>query len=208
LERVWIQAISLLMLSRAAVKTLGTGMVSQRLLRVYLVLGAGQSYVLEMAWSVLWRGWREWSGLFTIVNLESVISRVPRSLTLLLKGLDDIANSLFSMSVRLLCHWILWTSVATYIFDSGVLVDLALQILEDALAEKRVCRHDVLFVLCCCVVSRCLRLFRQLNLQTAESSTVVKFERLIVVEPDGILPNSCCFARTLLISSSSPNNSK
>jgi hypothetical protein len=101
-----------------------------------------------MAWSVLWRGWRGWSGLFTMVSLESLISRVPRSLTLLLESLDDVTNSLFSTSVRLPCHWILGTSVATYIFDSGVLVDLALQVLEDALTEKRVCRHDVLLCVC------------------------------------------------------------
>ena len=35
------------------------------------------------------------------------------------------------------------SSVATYILDSGVLVDLALQVFEDTLPEKRVCRHDV-----------------------------------------------------------------
>lgn len=38
-------------------------------------------------------------------------------------------------------------SVATYILDSGLLVDLALQVLENALSEKRVCRHDVWFIL-------------------------------------------------------------
>jgi hypothetical protein len=75
---------------------------------------------------------------------------VSRSLTLLLKSLDNLANSLRSMSVHLLCHWILETLVATYIFDSGVLVDLALQILEDALTKKRVCRHDCVVCVVCC----------------------------------------------------------
>jgi hypothetical protein len=34
-------------------------------------------------------------------------------------------------------------SVATYILDCGFLVDLALQVLENALSEEGVCRHDV-----------------------------------------------------------------
>jgi hypothetical protein len=100
---------------------------------------------------VLWIGWRGWSGLFAMVRTGTFFTDlecVSRSLTLLLKSLDNLANSLRSMSVHLLCHWILETLVATYIFDGGVLVDLALQILEDALSEKCVCRHDVWFVLC------------------------------------------------------------
>jgi len=40
------------------------------------------------------------------------------------------------------------SSVATYILDSSVLVDLALQVLEDALSEKCVYRHDVRFAVC------------------------------------------------------------
>lgn len=43
-------------------------------------------------------------------------------------------------------------SVATYILDSGFLVDLALQVLENALSEKGVGRHDVWFVSVLCVV--------------------------------------------------------
>jgi hypothetical protein len=49
------------------------------------------------------------------------------------------------------------SSVATYIFDSGFLVDLALQVLENALSEESVCRHDVWFVLCCVVVDVAFR---------------------------------------------------
>jgi hypothetical protein len=154
LERVWIEAISLLMLSRAAVKTLGTGMfVSIRVLcTAYLghsVLRSAEGVECaldRMAWveRSIHNGQNRY--FFFLPDAECV----SRSLTLLLESLDDLANSLRSMSVRLLCHWILETSVATYIFDSGVLVDLALQVLEDTLTEKRVCRHDCFVCVVCC----------------------------------------------------------
>ena len=67
-------------------------------------------------------------------------------LTLLFERLDDLANGLRSMSVCLL--YMAWRHhFATYIFHSGVLVDLALQIFEDTLTEKRVCRHGLRSVL-------------------------------------------------------------
>ena len=83
------------------------------------------------------------------------VSMCKAFLTLLLESLNYIADCLDSTSARLLCHWIARTSVATYIFDSSVLVDLALQVLENALAEKRVCRHDVWLVVCCLDVQGC-----------------------------------------------------
>jgi hypothetical protein len=54
------------------------------------------------------------------------------------------------MMCQLICSAIgsLKRSVATYILDRSVLVDLALQVLEDALSEKSVCRHDVRFAVC------------------------------------------------------------
>ena len=79
-----------------------------------------------------------------MVHFDQFVSRL-RSLTLLLKSLDDLTDCLHMMSVRLLCVAIESpeSSVATYILDSGVLVDLALQVFEDTLSDKRVCRHDV-----------------------------------------------------------------
>ena len=79
-----------------------------------------------------------------MVHFDQFVFRL-RSLTLLLKSLDDLTDCLHMMSVRLLCVAIGFpeSSVATYILDSGVLVDLALQVFEDTLSEKRVCRHDV-----------------------------------------------------------------
>ena len=67
-------------------------------------------------------------------------------------------------------------SVATYILDSGVLVDLALQVLEDALSEKGVGRHDVWFVLCLCVVddaftTGAVRLVAEVDLQKVRWSS-------------------------------------
>jgi len=79
-----------------------------------------------------------------VVHFDKFIFRL-RSLTLLFKSLDDLTDCLHMMSIRLLRVGIGFpeSSVATYILDSGVLVDLALQVFEDTLPEKRVCRHDV-----------------------------------------------------------------
>jgi hypothetical protein len=74
------------------------------------------------------------------------------SLTLLLERLDDLTNSLQLMLVCYLCRWPLESSIATHILDSGFLVDLTLQVLEDALSEEGVDRHDVWFVFVLCVV--------------------------------------------------------
>lgn len=64
------------------------------------------SYARRTAWSVLWRGRRGWRGLVGMsVELQfDAYFNGLRGLTLLLKCLDDLTDSLYSMLVRLLSH--------------------------------------------------------------------------------------------------------
>ena len=65
------------------------------------------SYARPRAWSVLWKGRRGWRGLVDMlveVRFDEYLTKV-RSLTLLLKRLDDVADSLHLMLARLLSHW-------------------------------------------------------------------------------------------------------
>ena len=59
-----------------------------------------------MAWSVLWRGRRGWRGLVRMsvkTQFDEYLAG-SRSLTLLLKCLDYLTDSLHLMLIRLLSH--------------------------------------------------------------------------------------------------------
>lgn len=135
----------------------------------------------------------------------------------------NVNLSIFSGCMALLCFSSVWTisriaciqcqlvcsaigrpvsSVATYILDSGFLVNLALQILENALSEESVGRHDVCYVLCCCVVDaafRVVRLVAEVNVlqKVRWSSRHVKFarERGVVSMSMLMIPAEAIFTR-------------
>lgn len=69
-------------------------------------------------------------------------------------------------------------ATTTHIFDGGILIDLALQVLENALSEKSVCGHDGLKILLWIVLLwvGVVGVLKMKLKSQAESSTDVGFE--------------------------------